>query len=148
VFARLSDAGRIVGWLLHGAARWFNRADAHVASAVRRKPRAGGSDRRFLRLGTVCRPRRGFRRLHIVRNSEAPMAWTQADVDTLKAAIATGARRVRFGAGPDAREVEYRSLEEMNRALGQMLGEISPASEQPMRTVGEFHSGLMPARTW
>jgi len=43
----------------------------------------------------------------------AEMAWTQADLDTLDAAIASGVRRVRYS---DGSEVEYRSLAEMKGA--------------------------------
>lgn len=53
------------------------------------------------------------------------MAWTQSDVDALKSAIATGARRVRFGSGVDAQEVEYRSLSEMRTALDLMSAEVA-----------------------
>ncbi|HRF08501.1 MAG TPA: hypothetical protein PL193_07645 [Xanthobacteraceae bacterium] len=49
------------------------------------------------------------------------MAWTQADIDTLKAAIATGARRVKYA---DGRETEFRSLDEMERALSKIEAEI------------------------
>lgn len=56
------------------------------------------------------------------------MAYTQADVDALKAAIATGALRVKFGSGPDSREVEYRSLSDMNATLATMLAEVSPTT--------------------
>ncbi|WP_316207586.1 MULTISPECIES: phage head-tail joining protein [unclassified Bradyrhizobium] len=70
------------------------------------------------------------------------MAWTQKDIDTLKAAIATGARRVRYGSGPDAHEVEYRSLDDMNATLSQMIAEVSPQTVAPARTVGTYNSGL------
>jgi hypothetical protein len=43
------------------------------------------------------------------------MAWNQTDIDKLERAIATGARRVRFA----DREVEYRTLEEMQAILDQ-----------------------------
>ncbi|WP_316168951.1 MULTISPECIES: phage head-tail joining protein [unclassified Bradyrhizobium] len=56
------------------------------------------------------------------------MAWTQVDIDTLKAAIATGARRVRYGSGPDAHEVEYQSTDHMFATLDRMLAEVSPAT--------------------
>jgi hypothetical protein len=52
------------------------------------------------------------------------MAWTQADVDALKAAIATGARSVRYG----DKTVEYRSLDEMRQVLRDMQDEVSPAT--------------------
>lgn len=50
------------------------------------------------------------------------MAWTQSDVDALKAAIATGARRARMSNGE---EVEYRSLDEMRTALRLMEAEVA-----------------------
>jgi hypothetical protein len=59
------------------------------------------------------------------------MAWTQSDIDTLKAAIATGAKKVTFGAGPDQRTVEYRSLEEMERTLSKIEAEVCQ-SKTPM----------------
>jgi hypothetical protein len=55
------------------------------------------------------------------------MAYTQADLDAIKAAIATGALRVKFGSGPDSREVEYRSLSDMNATLAQIEAEVAPA---------------------
>lgn len=54
------------------------------------------------------------------------MAYTQADLDALKKAIATGARSVKFGAGPDSREVVYRSLDDMIRAKNMIEAELSP----------------------
>lgn len=50
------------------------------------------------------------------------MAFTQADVDKIKAAIAAGVKRVRFR----DREVEYRSLEEMKDALELIEKELNP----------------------
>lgn len=50
------------------------------------------------------------------------MPFSQADADNLRAAIATGARRVRF---EDGRETEYRSLPEMERALALVETAIS-----------------------
>jgi hypothetical protein len=73
------------------------------------------------------------------------MAWTQDDIDTLKAAIATGAREVQFGAGPDARKVTYRSIAEMERVLANMIAEVSPAATKPLRTVGQYNSGFGPS---
>jgi hypothetical protein len=70
------------------------------------------------------------------------MAWTQTDIDTLKAAIATGATLVRFGSGPDSREVRYRSLLDMEATLAKMEAEVNPATVGPMRTVGAYSSGL------
>ncbi|WP_316216619.1 phage head-tail joining protein [Bradyrhizobium sp. SZCCHNR3003] len=56
------------------------------------------------------------------------MAWTQTDIDTLKAAIATGARKVRYGSGPDSHEVEYQSTNQMLAVLDRMISEVSPAA--------------------
>lgn len=54
------------------------------------------------------------------------MAYTQDDIDALKAAIATGALRVEFGSGPDKRVVEYRSLSDMNATLATISAEVNP----------------------
>lgn len=48
------------------------------------------------------------------------MAWTQTDADKLKAAIATGALRVRYA----DRDVTYRSLDEMRQTLALIQGEV------------------------
>lgn len=61
------------------------------------------------------------------------MAYTQTDLDNLKAAIATGARRVKFGAGPDSREVDYRSLDDMIATKNLIEAELSAAA--PFRAV-------------
>lgn len=52
------------------------------------------------------------------------MAWTQADIDSLKAAIASGVTRVRYA----DRDVSYRSLEEMRETLRLLQGEVSPST--------------------
>lgn len=64
-----------------------------------------------------------------------PMAYTQSDVDALKAAIASGALRVKFGSGPDSREVEYRNLSDMNATLAMMLAEVAPTTPRPRVSV-------------
>jgi hypothetical protein len=48
------------------------------------------------------------------------MAWTQTDVDKLKAAIGQGATKVKFA----DREVTYRSLDEMRETLGMLQAEV------------------------
>ena len=73
----------------------------------------------------------------------ANIGYTQADIDTLRAAIATGATRVRFGAGPDSREVTYRDLAQMKEILGDMIKEVSPSQAGTMRNVGGYDSGLV-----
>lgn len=49
------------------------------------------------------------------------MAWTQGQIDALKAAIADGARVVKY----QDRTVEYRSLAEMKEILGMMESEVA-----------------------
>jgi hypothetical protein len=52
------------------------------------------------------------------------IGWTQADIDELKAAIATGVLSVTF-AGPPQRTVTYQSTAEMRKLLGQMVREVN-----------------------
>jgi len=71
------------------------------------------------------------------------MAWTQTDIETLKAAIATGAKRVAFGSGETRREQEFRSLAEMQNTLAQMEAEVSGrTSLASRRTVAGYCSGF------
>ena len=58
------------------------------------------------------------------------MAVTQADVDALDAAIATGALRVRYA---DGREVTYRSLAEMREIRGMLVAQVSGSSGSAFR---------------
>lgn len=53
------------------------------------------------------------------------MAWTQADLDTLSAAIASNVRRVTFA---DGRAVEYHSSAEMLRVRAEMKTELMAQS--------------------
>jgi hypothetical protein len=48
------------------------------------------------------------------------MAFTQAQITALEKAIASGALRVKYA----DRDVQYRSLEEMERLLGKMKAEV------------------------
>lgn len=50
--------------------------------------------------------------------------WTQADVDTLKAAIATGVLSVSY-AGPPSRTITYQSLKEMRDLLAEMTASVT-----------------------
>ena len=49
--------------------------------------------------------------------------WTQADIDALRRAIATGAKRVEYG----DKIVEYRTLAEMERTLALMEEQVNGA---------------------
>lgn len=60
------------------------------------------------------------------------MAWTQIDIDALKAAIATGVTSVSY-AGPPARSVSYRSLAEMQAVLAMMERDVNAST--PYRLV-------------
>ena len=66
------------------------------------------------------------------------MPFSQADIDTLRRAIATGARKVSYGFGSGKREVEYRSLDEMRRILADMEAAVSGAA-RPRTTYVEHH---------
>lgn len=50
--------------------------------------------------------------------------WTQADIDRLKSAIASGTLSVSY-AGPPARSITYRSMTEMLQALAMMEGSVN-----------------------
>jgi hypothetical protein len=55
------------------------------------------------------------------------MAWTQADRDALKAAIAKGEKQVAYA----DRSVTYRSLDEMTQALALIESDLSATSSTP-----------------
>lgn len=57
------------------------------------------------------------------------MAWTEADRDALREAIALGASKVRYA---DGREVTFRSLDDMRSILEQIEAEL--AGIRPSRT--------------
>lgn len=67
------------------------------------------------------------------------MAWTQANIDQIKEAIAQGVTRATFG----GRTVEFRSLDEMERTLALMQTEVSPATA-PRRFRASAHDKLGP----
>lgn len=58
--------------------------------------------------------------------------WTQADIDALKAAIATGVMMVRYD-GPPARTITYHSLSEMRALLVSMEQTVNPTSAPSYR---------------
>jgi len=51
------------------------------------------------------------------------MAWTQTDLDKIEAAIATGARRVRF----QTHEVEYQSIGDMLKVRDLIKADLDTA---------------------
>lgn len=65
------------------------------------------------------------------------MAWTQADVDALKAAVAKGEKSVTFS----DRSVTYRDLGEMLQALALMERSIQGTSARTFR-LAEVKKGV------
>jgi hypothetical protein len=59
------------------------------------------------------------------------MAWTQADLDTLDAAIASGERRVRL----QDKEVEFRTLDEMLRIRSAISNSLDPTARTGTKRV-------------
>jgi hypothetical protein len=57
------------------------------------------------------------------------VAFTQSDIDTLKAAIASGVRSVTFA----DRTVTYNSIDEMLKALSTMQAEVQGSSRNNYR---------------
>lgn len=52
--------------------------------------------------------------------------WTQADIDTLKAAVTTGVLSVTYD-GPPRRSVTYQSLDAMRSLLSSMQASVNAA---------------------
>ena len=53
--------------------------------------------------------------------------WTQADVDALKVAVASGVLSVRYE-GPPARQITYHSLVEMRNLLASMQADVAASA--------------------
>jgi hypothetical protein len=56
------------------------------------------------------------------------MAYTQADLDALKSLVARGTRSVTFS---DGRSVVYRTMDEIERAIGMVQGEVNAGAGTP-----------------
>lgn len=54
--------------------------------------------------------------------------YTEQQLQTLRDALANGARRVRFG----DREIEYRSIEELKTAIAAAEADVAKNSGEPM----------------
>lgn len=52
--------------------------------------------------------------------------WTQADIDTLRTAVASGVLTVKY-AGPPQRELTYQSLADMRSLLAEMNRQVTSA---------------------
>jgi roadblock/LC7 domain-containing protein len=53
--------------------------------------------------------------------------WTQADIETLKVAIASGILSVRYD-GPPGRTVTYQTLGDMRKLLAEMIASVNSAA--------------------
>lgn len=62
------------------------------------------------------------------------MAWTQSDIDALKAAIASGVKSVAYS----DKTVTYHSLSEMLQALAAMEAEVAGGSGGRRSTYASF----------
>jgi hypothetical protein len=65
------------------------------------------------------------------------MPYTQDDLAKLKKAIATGAKKVRFGSGDSAHETEFRTLAEMKQIVADIEAEIG-TNANPRASYIEF----------
>lgn len=68
------------------------------------------------------------------------MAWTEAERDTLKAAVASGVLEVTYD-GPPRRSVTYQSLKEMRELLAEMERALNPTTAKSYR-LAAFSKGL------
>lgn len=59
------------------------------------------------------------------------MPFSQSDIDALKAAIATGTKRVQF----ENRSVDYQDTSQMLKALEVMESEVSALTSTPVRQI-------------
>lgn len=66
------------------------------------------------------------------------MAYSQADINALEKAIASGALRCRYS---DGSEVEYRSLADMKETLRMIEAEVNPPSRRVRAFRGACRSG-------
>ncbi len=65
------------------------------------------------------------------------MAWTQSEIDALKAAIASGTKSVSV----NGRTVTYHSLAEMRQALRDMEAEVNPQTTTTRPVVRKIQFG-------
>lgn len=69
------------------------------------------------------------------------MAWTQEDIDTLKAAVVSGVLTVSY-AGPPARSITYQSLKEMRDLLAEMTAAVSSSTNGTPYRLAKTRKGL------
>jgi hypothetical protein len=69
------------------------------------------------------------------------IVWTQLELDTLKAAIASGILTVVYD-GPPRRSVTYQSLSEMRDLLADMAGSIAATTSGTTYRLASTRKGL------
>lgn len=70
--------------------------------------------------------------------------WTEDDITTLKAAVASGVLSVSYN-GPPARTVTYQSLSEMRSLLAEMVADVAGAAgTRPAFRLAGFSKGFRP----
>lgn len=68
--------------------------------------------------------------------------WTETDIATLKAAVASGILTVRYD-GPPGRTITYQSLAEMRKLLAEMTAQAASASgSRPAYRLAATRKGL------
>ena len=70
----------------------------------------------------------------------AGAGWTQADIDTLKTAIAEGVLIVSFD-GPPKRTIQYQQLSEMRKLLAEMIKCVN-GTDSPNRRLAQWDKGF------
>jgi len=66
------------------------------------------------------------------------MAYSQTDLDALKAAYASGVLEVEY----NGRRTRFQNSADLERAIARIEAELSPASAAPRRTAAVYSSGL------
>lgn len=69
------------------------------------------------------------------------ITWTQAEIDTLRAAIASGVLTVSYD-GPPRRSITYQSLEAMRALLASMEQSAASAAGRTRYRLAAFRKGL------
>jgi hypothetical protein len=72
----------------------------------------------------------------------ADTIWTQADIDKLKAAVASGVLSVSYD-GPPKRQVTYQSLRDMRDLLAEMRREVKGSESFRLAATSKGFGGRM-----
>lgn len=72
---------------------------------------------------------------------DVAVIWTQAEIDQLKAAIASGVLSVSYS-GPPSRTITYQSLDAMREALAEMNASLSASTGGPSYRLAATRKGL------